>query len=49
MRWLWENYRHGNETWQKWIGDVVSTQLAMAHLPQSKGTYESHHSISLRA
>ena len=49
MRWLWENYRHGNETWQKWTGDVVSAQLAMAHLPQSKGTYESHHSISLRA
>ena len=49
MRWLWEKYRHGNESWQKWIGDVVSTQLAMAHLPQTKGTYESHHSISRRA
>ena len=49
MRYLWEQYRQGNESWQSWIASVCAQQLQMAGQPVTKGNYESWHSVSNRA
>ena len=49
MRYLGETYKQPGEPWQDWVASVMMQQQAMANLPLVTGTYESHHSVSLRA
>ena len=49
MRYLWETYKQPGEPWQDWVASVMMQQQGMACLPLVRGTYESHHSVSLRA
>ena len=49
MRYLWEHYKVPGETWQDWVASLILEQLLMSGLPLERGTYESHHSVSLRA
>ena len=49
MRYLWETYKQPGEAWQDWVASVMMQQQAMSGLPLVRGTFESHHSVSLRA